>query len=66
MVYRSRRKCPAFAVGGRSRWDVNTDIVVNIPKQAAIQGYDIKGRGMVFGVNGNDLDVIEFTPSFRH
>ena len=50
----------------KSRWDPMSDIVVNVPKQASIEGYDIKGAAHLFDLNNQFVSRIEISSSFRY
>ncbi len=50
----------------KSRWDPMFDIVVNVPKQARIEGYDIKGDAYIFDLNDQFVSKIKIASSFRY
>ncbi len=48
-----------------AKWQIGSKLVVNVPRTATIQGYNIKGAGYLFDESGECLGTVPIDSGFR-
>ena len=48
-----------------AKWQIGSKLVINVPKTATIQGYNIKGTGYLFDESGECLGTVPIDSGFR-